>query len=406
VSPSTGGEGQAGASTVRHPAEGGRPERLARRVVLFGLPWLVIPLAFITPGAAGGVLVEVAVMIIMGVLWAVLVLRGSLSSAQRWLGIAALGGGTLFVDVLLGPGWGVVAVFTTTAAAWALPRRSALAVIGTWGVISVFGLLRDGTAGGKLLDVLLPVVIGLGMVALVEFLDLVELVRQQQEDLATMAVLTERNRIARDLHDSLGHSLAAVLVQVRLLRARMAAIEGEHVPAMVDSLVSIEAAVREAASDVRQTIADYRSFDVFTLLSSVPSTLRAAGVTVRVDAQPRALERLRGCPRVADALGWVLREGATNVLRHSAARSASITIREVDRGQAPGGGAMELLLHNDGIMPSDAVDASPGGSGVMGMRARMDHIGGTLEVESSGDAFTLIARAPLRLEEGIHDDHG
>lgn len=372
--------------------------------MLFGLTWLLIPLTFITSGSTGGVIVEATTIIIMGALWAVLVLRSSLSSLQRWTGVVGLTMAAITIDAVLGPGWGVVAVFATTAAAWVLPRRPALIVIGAIGGLSVLGLMREGTMGGKLLDVQLPVVIGLGMIALAEFLDLTELVRRQQEDLRAMAVLAERNRIARDLHDSIGHSLMAVLVQARLLRAQAAGIEDDRIPDVLRSLNAIESSVRDASGDVRRSIADYRSFDVFTMLESVPSTLRAANVTVQLDVQSRALRLLREHPPIADALGWVLREGATNVLRHSSARSARIVIREPAAGpeseRRVGVGAVEFVLVNDGVMPGGAFDAPGGGSGVAGMRTRVERIGGTFSIERSDDSFTLTVCVPLTTEKG------
>lgn len=377
---------------------GARRDRVSRRIVLFGLPWLVIPLTFIAPGTLGRVVVEVAAVLAAGTIWAVLVLRPSLGPLQRWIGVVALCAAAIALGALLGPGWGVVAVFATTAAAWALPRRFALVVIGALGAVSLLGLLRDGTLGGKLLDVLLPVVIGLAMIALAEFLVLTELVRRQQEDLAAMAVLSERNRIARDLHDSLGHSLMAALVQVRLLRAQVSGIEDDRMPGVLRSLGAVEASVREASGDVRRTVADYRSFDVFAMLETVPSTLRAASISVLVDVRAAAMELLRERQPIADAFGWVLREAATNVLRHSSAESVRIQIRESSGGV----GAIELTVVNDGVPPCRAGDTLGGGTGVAGMRARVERIGGTLLVEPSDGTFTLVVRAPLTPEED-HD---
>lgn len=369
--------------------------------MLFGLPWLLIPLTFVTSGPTGAVVAEVITIVAMGALWAVLVLRSSLNQVQRWLGLGVLAVAAIAIDALLGPGWGVVAVFATTAAGWVLSRRPALIVIGAAGGISVLGVLREGAMGGKLLDLLLPVVIGLGMIALVEFLDLTDLVRRQQEDLRALAVFSERSRIARDLHDSIGHSLMAVLVQVRLVRAQAAGIEDDRIPDLLQSLKSIESSVREASGDVRRTIADYRSFDVFTMLESVPSTLRAANVGVQLHLQPQAMAVLREHPPISDALGWVLREGATNVLRHSSAGSADIVIRERER--EAGVGAVEFVLVNDGVRPGSSLDVPGGGAGIAGMRTRVERIGGTLVVGPSDDSFTLTVRIPLTTEEAA--DH-
>lgn len=387
--------------TDRHhtPARGARSDRIARRVVLFGLPWLLIPLTFITSGPTEGIVAEVITVIVMGALWAVLVLRSSLNQVQRWSGVGVLTVAAIAIDALLGPGWGVLAVFATTAAAWVLPRRPALIVIGTAGAISILGVVREGSMGGKLLDLLIPVVIGLGMIALVEFLDLIDLVRRQQEDLRALAVLSERSRIARDLHDSIGHSLMAVLVQVRLVRAQAAAIEDDRIPDLLRSLKSIESSVREASGDVRRTIADYRSFDVFTMLESVPSTLRAANVGVQLHLQPQTMAALREHPPISDVLGWVLREGATNVLRHSSAGSATIVIRERDAET----GEVELVLANDGVRPGSPLGVPGGGAGIAGMRSRVERVGGTLMVEPAGDSFTLTVRIPLTTEEAA--DH-
>ncbi len=132
------------------------------------------------------------------------------------------------------------------------------------------------------------------------------------EQLKEMAVEQERARFARDLHDLLGHSLTVITVKSELARRVMASDPDRAAAEVAD----IERLSREALADVRATVAGYRGVTLAAEISSARSALAAAGVHADL---PGAVDDVPGERR--ELFGWVLREGVTNVVRHSDAES-------------------------------------------------------------------------------------
>ena len=138
-----------------------------------------------------------------------------------------------------------------------------------------------------------------------------------RRELADLAVAEERARIARDLHDTLGHSLSVIALKSELARrvlpddpARAAAEIGD-----------VERVAREALASVRDTVSGYRQPTLAMELAGARAALTAAGIDGDVEPAPE------GLPREVDAvLGWAVREGVTNVLRHSDAARARIRV--------------------------------------------------------------------------------
>lgn len=179
-------------------------------------------------------------------------------------------------------------------------------------------------------------------------------IRRAHEDLAHMAVDAERARFSRDLHDIVGHSLTAIIVKAELA-GRLAKRRPESVgPEVAD----IELLAREALEDVRRTVAGYREVTLSGELASARAVLDAAGVEAIL---PQAVDEVPG--RLRELFGWVVREGVTNVVRHSRARHCWITVTPtsvevLDDGRGPRGGA---------------------GNGLGGIRERARAVGATVE---------------------------
>lgn len=195
-------------------------------------------------------------------------------------------------------------------------------------------------------------------------------IRRAHEDLAALAVDAERARFSRDLHDIVGHSLTAIIVKAELAR-KLAERRPENVAPEVSD---IERLARETLEDVRRTVAGYREVTLAGELASARSVLAAAGIAADL---PHAVDEVPGELRVL--FGWVVREGVTNVVRHSRARSCRVELT-----------ATSVEVIDDGRGGT----AGPG-TGLTGLRERVAALGGTLTAtsEESG-GFRLRAVVP------------
>jgi two-component system sensor histidine kinase DesK len=149
-------------------------------------------------------------------------------------------------------------------------------------------------------------------------METVATLRQTRAELAKVAVAEERLRIARDLHDLLGHTLSLITLKAELSR-RVMATDAERAER---ELVELETVARQSLSDVREAVAGYRQPDLAAELGAARQLLTAAGVSVRIDVPTRL-----GLPGEVDAaLAWTVREGVTNVVRHAGAGHATIAV--------------------------------------------------------------------------------
>ncbi|MBB3677727.1 sensor histidine kinase [Modestobacter versicolor] len=191
-----------------------------------------------------------------------------------------------------------------------------------------------------------------------------------------LAVAEERLRFARDLHDVMGRNLSAIAVKSQLAgelvrRAR---------PEAADEVADIHRIAEESLREVREVVRGYRSTDLSSELAGARSVLRAAGVACTV----QGVDDAGALPEpVQAALGWVVREAVTNVLRHSRAAECGIVLTRAD-------GEVRLTVTNDGV-PGDAAGT---GSGLAGLRERLAGAGGTLDAARHGDRFQLTATLP------------
>jgi two-component system sensor histidine kinase DesK len=217
--------------------------------------------------------------------------------------------------------------------------------------------------------------IGLATVATSAFMRLIRRNAElavARDDLAHLAVEQERARFARDLHDLLGHSLTVITVKAELAGKLMTRDPGKA----ADEVADIERLAREALADVRATVAGYREVTLAAEVSSARSTLEAAGIAAEL---PGALDEVPGERR--ELFGWVVREGVTNVVRHSSAQRVRVAVSRT---------TVEVV--DDGTGFGDSV---AGGHGLQGLRERLAEVGGRLEagpVEAGG--FRLFAEVP------------
>ena len=210
--------------------------------------------------------------------------------------------------------------------------------------------------------------------------------RATQLALAEAAVGRERLRVSRDLHDLVGHSLSAISLKgdlaIRLLRHGQ---PGR--PAAVAEIQSLTEAAATALAGLRAITAGKARVTLDGELSSARSLLAAAGVTVRIRGDVAGLP-----PAAGEVLGWAVREGTTNILRHATGATAEITLESTD-------GVARLEIRSDGALPP----AGSGGYGLTGLAARIAEVSGTLSHGwLNGNQFQLTAQVPVTAAEEPH----
>ncbi|MFF4712073.1 sensor histidine kinase [Streptomyces eurythermus] len=200
-----------------------------------------------------------------------------------------------------------------------------------------------------------------------------------------LAVAEERLRFGRDLHDVLGRNLSVISLKSEL--AVQLARRGR--PEAVEQMIEVQRIAQETQREVRAVVRGYREADLGAELAGAQGVLAAAGIDCEVRAETGGLPA-----EVRSALGWVVREAATNVLRHGDASRCRVglTVRE---------GRAVLTVENDGAV---ATGGGGGGSGLAGLRERLAAVGGTLEAGHAGpdrDRFRLVADIPLTTVRGV-----
>jgi two-component system sensor histidine kinase DesK len=214
--------------------------------------------------------------------------------------------------------------------------------------------------------------------------EMVATLRQTRAELARVAVAEERLRIARDLHDLLGHSLSLITLKAELSRR----VIGTDIERASREIAELEIVARQSLRDVREAVAGYRQPDLAAELGAARQLLTAAGVACEITT-PRGLT----LPGDVDAvLAWTVREGITNVVRH--ARAAHVTI-----AVSGGRDAVVAEIADDGSGSERSPELAPlrlTGSGLAGLAERVRGLGGDLSagpVRPGG--FRLRVRIPI-----------
>ncbi|MER6128487.1 histidine kinase [Streptomyces sp. NPDC001795] len=224
---------------------------------------------------------------------------------------------------------------------------------------------------------------GLVVYGLTRLTDLVREVHATRAEMARMAVTQERLRFARDLHDLLGYSLSTITLKSELIH-RLIPANPDRAREEVAGVLGVS---RQALADVRLVASGYREMSLEAEAASVAEVMAVADVRVELDISCGRLH-----PLVDTVLATALREGVTNILRHSKVQSCIITA--VVEGEM-----VRLTLLNDGVVPQRTPRLAGGasGSGLGNLRTRLGQIGGRLTACSAEDGrFRLVAEAPVK----------
>lgn len=186
--------------------------------------------------------------------------------------------------------------------------------------------------------------------------------RMAHDEIERLAKTAERERIARDMHDVLGHSLSLIVLKSELAGHLIAK---QPAKAALE-VAEIEATARQALAEVRRTITGYRAESFISELAKAARMLEAAGVRVQRPEQTPVLT-----PRQEATLSMVLREAVTNIVRHAHASECSIQV------------SSETSLTHMVIADNGRGGIQVEGNGLRGMRERLQELGGRLVLESS-----------------------
>ncbi|GAB3734637.1 sensor histidine kinase [Silanimonas algicola] len=197
-----------------------------------------------------------------------------------------------------------------------------------------------------------------------------ERLRLTQAEVDRLARVAERERIARDLHDLLGHTLSVIALKSELARK----LAERDASAAATHIGEVEQVARDALRQVREAVTGMRSAEIANEL--VSARLAAVGAGLAFEAEVDPLPPLDAAQENALAMG--LREALTNVLRHAKARQVQVQIRRQGR-------AVQLEVQDDGVGSTK----SPG-NGLSGMRERAEALGGQLSVDSAEGAGTRL----------------
>ncbi|MFC5551144.1 sensor histidine kinase [Massilia aerilata] len=205
---------------------------------------------------------------------------------------------------------------------------------------------------------------------------------RKQEEVEHIARIAERERISRDLHDLLGHSLSLIALKAELAGK----LAGRDLEACKREIADIETSARRALAEVRTAVTGYRDSGLPGALASARASLAAAGVELREDIQQFAL-----APAPEHVLALALREAVTNVVRHAGATRCTIALA-LEQGSA----VLRVLDDGDRLRAGDELRV---GNGLTGMRERASSVGGQLLV-SVDKGLRLELRLPVKDMEG------
>jgi signal transduction histidine kinase len=283
------------------------------------------------------------------------------SFGRNWIGVTGYLAGWLLVALPFAVALPLVAVAAAVA-----------------GIVSGTHTHSLGNAFDTVFNALVTGVLIFGLLRLIR---LVRELHSADQSLASAAAVRERLRIARDLHDLLGHNLAAIV-----LKAELAKRFGERGDARADlelrELAELASRTQDELGTVLGEANSGAALSLHSELDSAVAVLKAAGIETEVDTVPVSL-----CVEVSAAFGIVLREAVTNVLRHSAAAYCRIAL-------VPRGTRVRLLVENDGV--SGDVPG-PRGSGLGNLSVRLAELDGSVRGGAQDGWYVLEAEAPMTI---------
>lgn len=281
-----------------------------------------------------------------------------------------------------GNGWFGTLIFTSAYIAGRLPTLQALITDSVLTLLTIaLGIYVHLTPYETGQSTIFVFVVGIVTISVVRAVVTGQKLRAAREEIARLAVTNERLRIARDLHDLLGHNLSLIALKSELA-GRLIAVAPERA---ANEIRDVESVARTTLQEVREAVAAYRQPTLINELHASQEILNAANIVYRFEGDEASLESL---PTTIDAtFAWMVREGITNVVKHS--RATHCTVRLTKETKRVG---IEVI--DDGTT-FDA-HAAVTGNGLRGLAERVAALGGQYESGSNADGgFKLSASLPL-----------
>ncbi|WP_134324923.1 sensor histidine kinase [Cumulibacter soli] len=274
----------------------------------------------------------------------------------------------MWIPVLVG-GY-AIAVASIGASKRRLIVQTLISYVAIVGVILAFGVPGPQIPARVFSTAIFVLALIVSVRASFAMLSLMYEVDRSRDVASQLAVAEERLRFARDLHDTLGRNLSAIALKSQVA-GRLA---NRDVPASVREMDAVRQLAGDSLSEMRAVVRGYRAVDLAAELRGAQSLLRAASIEPRIELDaadiPIALR---------EGVGWVVREGVTNVIRHSNAAHCWITAQREDA-------VLVVRLSNDRAVPGSG---SVRGSGLNGLAERIAPLGGVMSVSREGDTFVL-----------------
>src|SRR6267378_443353 len=354
--------------------------KLGRLFMVAWLSFFIYPVAALVTARfdSDSRLFGLALLLALALLWGWFWLRIVAGPDQRFAALVTAAATLLLVVFTLRtpPQYGSLFLYAVIMAGAAFNWRMGLPAVLALSVLSGAVELARGesitNATGQLLNELLVGGTAVAGRLLIQANRQLSLAREQ---IARLAVGEERLRFARDLHDLLGHSLSVIA-----LKSELAGRLIKNTPGLAaHEIEDIEKVARDALREVREAVTGYRQPTLAAELAGAHEALTAAGIEYRVDHDHVPLP-----PAVEAVLAWTVREGVTNVMRHSQARRCAVRI-----------------INKDGHATAEVIDDGRGGtpeagSGLRGLEERVRERGGTLIAEPlPHEGFRLRVTLPM-----------
>ncbi len=312
-----------------------------------------------------------------------------------WLATLMLTALSVVLTLLYGKEWCILFYFTSGDAGARLPTVRAIQVMGALLALAVIvelflhaDLLMFGQA-----VLFICVICGIS-ISIIRAITTSWELQIAREELARLAVTTERLRIARDLHDLLGRNLSLIVLKSELV-GRLISVAPERAAVEIGD---VEQAARTTLQEVREVVASYRQPTLLNELHSAQELLAAANIGYRYEGDESDEETLPSALEVVFA--WTVREGVTNIIRHSRAHHCLIRMTHDQHSVR-----VEVIDDGAAISPSSAAQpkgtaitegSSKGGHGLRGLAERVGELGGHLEAgPTASGGFRLAVSVPL-----------
>ena len=373
------------------------------------LPFLVAPIAALFQSSPsplrvvvilGGALFFVVIYVWTAWQLARMVATGTLSAAtsrgiRRWFPWPSIVIMTVLCLALVrgdASGWGEMFYYISACVGSVLPILVAVAGIIGLDLLIFSGIWWDGLDWSFAAQVAgLVTIIGVVLMSTIRSTVTGRELRAAREEIVYLAVAAERLRIARDLHDLLGRSLSLIALKSELAR-RLVISSPERAAGEIGD---IEHAARQALQEVREAVTGYRQPTLASELHDAQGLLGAAGIAYTYDLDESLISALPAPVEVV--LSWAVREGVTNIIRHSRARRCSIRVAEQQQ-------EIQVEMTDEGplAVPEQSADTTVGtsGNGLRGLSERVEALGGRCEAGPSGGGFRLAVAIPMEPSKG------